>query len=296
MIPSNFKVITFVLILFVTKVHANLPEDPNEYSAWESKILQSIETKRTLPNDESIPRLGEWVMQLTLSNNLEKGNRPAFHAAQLALLAIPGHAEYYRDRVLKAQADYRDEVISEFSGAMYNDYISEQATFLKTLGQLPSPETVRVLGEFLSDDWIRPNSPNSPTSPMSLQAVLTFARLPLAAKPADTRFDHEAKGDLLAWRSWYAKIKSGNRTFRFEGDPTEYALEGPASKVELERIAKSRERDEKRTTGLKRLSSIPDGESTVTGISKPSMIAGVLASCGLVAVAVWYFFRGKRTA
>ncbi|MCF7730838.1 MAG: hypothetical protein K9N23_04085, partial [Akkermansiaceae bacterium] len=36
----------------------------------------------------------------------EKGDRPVFHAAQAALLAIPGHAEYYRDRILKAREEY----------------------------------------------------------------------------------------------------------------------------------------------------------------------------------------------
>ena len=217
---------------------------------------------------------------------------------QNVMLSIPGHAEYYRDRVLKAQADYRDEVVSNISGAKYNDYITEQSTMGSTLEQLPSPETVRVLGEFLADGWVSPNSLNLPLSsriaPMSLSAVCTFANLPLASKPASNRHYHEAEGALSAWQSWYEQIKANKRTFRFEGDPTEYDLNGPAPKEKLVRIERDRKRDQERLTGQKNPDAISGMGSVDTSLTKPSIVGGVIASLALLLAVICYFLKCRK--
>jgi hypothetical protein len=41
-------------------------------------------------------------------------------------------------------------------------------------------------------------------------------------KPEDMFYD-----DIEPWRLWFAHLRAGNRTFRFEGDPVEYTLSGP---------------------------------------------------------------------
>src|SRR5437868_8741551 len=100
MITNTFKVI-LILICASINCLAILPKDPTEYAAWEAKMLASIRAQANVPPEQAIPKLGSWVEQMSHERtpNWEKGDRPVFHAAQSALLAIPGHAEYYEKEI-----------------------------------------------------------------------------------------------------------------------------------------------------------------------------------------------------
>jgi hypothetical protein len=98
-----------------------------------------------------------------------------------------------------------------------------------------------------------------------------------------------------AWLLWYEQIKSGNRTFRFEGDPTEYDLNGPAPKQKIERVERERKRTEERKTSHKNESGTDSERPTVANPPEPGKslvptVAGIL----LVLIAVGYFILRKR--
>jgi hypothetical protein len=70
----------------------------------------------------------------------------------------------------------------------------------------------------LWDQWLQ--------KPNSTDAAMALDKLPLKNKPhaGITGWDKEA---IRPWVLWYEQIKAGNRTFSFEGDPTDYNLNGP---------------------------------------------------------------------
>jgi hypothetical protein len=240
------------------------------------------------------------------SPNWEKGDRPVFHAAQSALLSITGHAEYYRDRILKAESDMEAEWNKDrFFSIKYAHFSNERTLVFGTLKHLPSPETVRVLGELLSYEWVPPNNATADDEhrqpPLSHFALRTMCSLPLIGKPTTLGGQYidpaDVEKDLPAWRNWYEQIKSGNRTFRFEGDPTEYDLNGPAPKVKLERIAMHQRMESDREARREgRAGSGKDADSAAADAPvsrKPATYAIIAAVLALLVSIVWHFRRAK---
>jgi hypothetical protein len=178
--------------------------------------------------------------------------------------------------------------------------MNERMYGLETLKHLPSPETVRVLGDFLSDLSATPVllHQHMKEAPMAVYALGALAKLPIANKPADTKQDYESERDLPKWQQWYEEIKSGKRTFRFEGDPTEYDLNGPAPKEKLERIAlhQRMESDRAERHGRK---DAPNGDAKETRDEEPTTRKSIdsnmiVAGLALLAAAVWYYARVRK--
>jgi hypothetical protein len=106
----------------------------------------------------------------------------------------------------------------------------------------------------------------------------------------------QTKGDIEAWQLWYEQIKSGNRTFRFKGDPKDYDLTGPVSKDKLQRVERDRKRDDERTAGHKNSSSVGEPVPVIAQIRKPSSIITILAVCVLIAGSIRYFLMSRKIA
>ncbi len=230
---------------FICQHCFGLPEDPDEYSAWEVKALEDVRAQIAKPPEEAIPGLGLWLYKLNLPRNREKGTRPVFMAVREALLAIPDHATYYERRIKEAREEMVAENDVNIRGPLVVKYNNEQATGFAILGLLPSSESVRVLGEFLFDerDRVAPSPPGVPdnenarqyatgVNSNSVYALRAITGLPLVSKPVHRKpFSDGSYGDypedLQPWRLWYEQVRAGTRTFRFEGDPQEYSLTGP---------------------------------------------------------------------
>ena len=227
-----------------------------------------------------------------------------YSGIQSALLATPKHAEYYGDKIQNAQENLKNVWADpNLRWPAYQTFLNEQMYGFDTLAELPSAENVRVLGEMLSNEWVPPGNETAPASeklpPLANRATGTLMKLPIKNKPAAftgpvTR--ETIIRDLPAWRLWYEQIRSGKRTFSFEGDTTEYDLNGPAPKEKLIRIEQGRKRDEKRAAGLHKSPAVQDTGAVLTQIGKPSAIAGVLAALGVFVAAVWYGWRRKKAA
>lgn len=200
-----------------------LPKDPNEYAAWEARLLKRVEEQESLPPDESIPQLGRWLRQLSRPQWIERQGSPVFSAAQDALLSIPDHAEWFGVRI-RSMAD------ANLTGNV-SPYMTEgrrRYWDFETLTQLPSPETVKVLGELLFDErTIKHDMPDdSPWVPNCYYAVRALHYLGLNNPPVTSEHP-EARKDLRAWQLWYEQVRAGSRTFAFKGDDNEYSLTGP---------------------------------------------------------------------
>jgi hypothetical protein len=297
---------------------ANLPENPNEYALWETKLLSAIEIQKNAPPDESIPKLGRLISQLSQGMNVEQNDRPVFHAAQSALLAIPGHAKYYQNQIeetrelvrehakLPKEEQYRLQAEGKWKGLGNYEEIREQA--FNILGLMPSPEAVSVLGHFLEDPEARDGRDMlgnpiqgvddvTPSAPNCGKAFIALAKLGIEHPPAKVNYPDLGDVDydldrVDKWKDWWSEVKAGKRTYRFTGSNIEYGPDGPATKEQLEKIAKDRKRTEeqrKRTNG-----AADQGNTSADGLlSKAPVLALVFAGAAVLASLVWYFRKPK---
>lgn len=206
-----------------------------------------------LNQNEDIERLGS-VLRKTSNGVIyfqdEKKRKLVHELLKRKLISIPGHAEYYRDRI-NAGREQLDRVRAGDTstanlGSAMTDLANEQRYGFQTLSYLPSVETVRVLGDFLEDergrDGSKPNGELIGESPNWRKAAKAISLLGIAnsATPPFTQIaDYEPGRE--AWRNWYRQVKEGRRTFRFVGDPVDYDLRGPSKRGEVvphERVAK----------------------------------------------------------
>lgn len=238
----------------------------------------------------------------TLDRYMEGGDKSAmeiFSKVQVALLTIPGHAEYYRDRIMQAQKRFRERPSSE----TWSDYRDETGKGFQIFPHLPSPEGVRVLGDFLFNDWVPPGNETAPLSekftPLSEAATVALPKLPILNKPFKDPITQNNRADsLAAWQSWYEQIKAGKRTFRFEGDPTEYDLNGPAPGQKLAHISRDRKRDAEREAGRGKMSGSSVVAEPTAAVASPRAMPVALIIAGMVLLVSlgWYLLRGRKTA
>lgn len=163
------------------------------------------------------------------------------------LLAIPGHARFFRDRLEQKKQDMlagRDN---------YFEYTKAQEA-LSILAYLPSPETVAVLGELIGDPVGRDGKAlgggkiweGDGWLPVNSQIALAcFEALPIENGPKlqQSDFGEENFEGVDKWKDWWNEVKAGKRTYRFVGSPIEYGPDGPVAAKELQRREHDRQRD-----------------------------------------------------
>jgi hypothetical protein len=117
-------------------------------------------------------------------------------------------------------------------------------------------------------------------------SLSAFAKLPLVSPPVPRRrFDHvDYDEDIEAWRLWYEQVKSGKRTFRFEGDPNEYSLAGPVTKAAEPVVSRPESKG----------ANTPSQEA----IGKPSKlpVSALVGAIALLIAAIGVAMRVKRSS
>jgi hypothetical protein len=252
--------ISRILILmgcsFPLVLRANLPSDPGEYRQWELESLNAIKAQAGVPPNVAIPKLGSWLVKLSSGANIEGGERPVFHAVQSALLAIPGHAQYYQNKIedarkqVKANENLSPEEKERLRRAGkpavgLGDYWDVRGVAFQVLAQLPSPETVAVLGHFLEDPEGRNgkdllgnplvwHDDVAPAFPNCWLACISITNLGIEHAPiGDVSKLNSVVMDPVqfdAWKGWWQEVKSGKRTYQFKGSAIEYSSDGPLTK------------------------------------------------------------------
>jgi hypothetical protein len=246
--------------------HGNLPDDPAEYAAWEATFLAAIKSQEDLPPERSIPQLGIWLLKLSTGMNVERGERPVFHAAQRALLAIPGHANYYQEKIESLRSEVLEnaakptaeiEAIRAAGREVvdYNTYANACGTAFPVLGLLPSSETVAVLGHYLNDPEGRDGKTLLgdsryrgdvyPYPANAEEAAAAIGKLgienPPWVKPKSIS-EGDTDREVNAWKDWWNEVKGGQRTYRFKGSSIEYGADGPVASKKREMIERPQKR------------------------------------------------------
>ncbi len=168
------------------------------------------------------------------------------------------------------------------------------------LQNLPGSESVRVLGELLYDleDTQPPVtkgfSPDAFGPPPNALLAVDALRSLLDHPPVLVTGPQFRQRDLPIWQDWYEQIKAGKRTFRFKDDPSEYDLDGPATKAALGRIEKSRRRNHERKVGIRK--GVPEKEETVHAGQPVGRFPFGWIAGGLIAFvgAGWIFIRKQK--
>jgi hypothetical protein len=319
---------TLVALAFILsgKTHAALPEIPNDAQKaqlWKVKRIAAIQDFQKDPA-KRVPELSEMLRQLrTLGYRSSPERDDVITLLKSTLLAIPGHAKYYQDKI----EAMREEVLvnSKKSAAeitkLQDDgleivdvwaYEAYCVNAFRTLAHIPSPECVAVLGFYLNDPVGRdgktllgdkrrnPGDDFDPRAINSEGAAIAIRKLGIEHPPFklydDGGLSRVRDQEVDAWKDWWNEVKEGKRTYRFIGSPIEYGPDGPASIEVILRAQRNMKRDEERSAGHKKATPVSDPVTVVTRISKPSSIARLVAALALISAAVWYFLRGRRAA
>ncbi len=310
---STFNLMLASCILTAAAAYGALPEIPETNSGaslWKSKRQETIRSLLSQRDDIKIPQLGEMLRQLERLNYRDCPEKhKIIKQLQRSLITIPGHAEYYRDSINSTRSELEKALeVGELNaiGSIRGTLSNKVMYGFQTLTHLPSPETVGVLGEFLFDERgfvdisvLPPSEQNLylgiKDSPVFAHAARTLDALPIVAKPVGPGTRYRTPGDTEPWRQWYRQIKDGKRTFRFEGDPVEYDLNGPAPGQKVDRIARDTKRERERTAGRKDTGP-RGGQPMVSSVETPSKsVPAALIAAGALALGtlVWYVSRTR---
>ncbi len=144
-------------------------------------------------------------------------NKPYYDLIQKTLLSIPGHAQYMADELERL----REKRSPTGEDRVRSWYIAE------TLVHMPSPETIKVLGNYLHDERDVPPERNWTPENAHL-AAYALSRIGLRNFPFKGPL---VPASLTIWpdlnqlpdyRAWWEEVKSGKRTFSFKGQSVEY--------------------------------------------------------------------------
>ncbi len=197
-------------------------------NTWYQKWDNSLKIADSLPEDDKIDLLGRGAA-LGKDPQMSQEKREIFLRAQAALLAVPGYADYYDQNIRKSM----DEEMAKTGGNG-----RKRMWDFDTLDLLPSPETVKVLGELLYDDRDPfkgiPITDSGRPYPNHRRASMALTRLGIQKAPVKNTFRLSSgyeESDVETWKLWYEQVKAGTRTFSFEGDETRYNLSGRTTVV-----------------------------------------------------------------
>ena len=274
--------LAFLLLLPLCHAYEPTLEELKTTNQALAKWLTIAQESSRRPAEEAILELGRGIRKLVREDIYPSPMREeTYKAVQQALMSIPDHAEYFGRKIRSDEALFASGRGHEVQGGALWDF--------ETLGQLPSPETVKVLGSFLDDeknriDTLAPGADVAPIPANSLLSARALHSLKIVSPPLQNR--PAGYEDVEPWRLWFAQLQAGTRTFRFKGDPQEYSLTGPVSGTRDPRI----ENRAPRSNEVRPPSLEPENKSANLPIW-PLPIAGIL-----LVLASWFAMKRKPAA
>lgn len=159
MIIDAMKRLLLLISLFSVATAEDFPLSEERISEIESALLQwrQIATEKTLmPDSEYLDKLGLGLRKTSLHGPYTVGDRAGTHdAIKSKIVSIPGHAEYFGNKITIPYAAIKQAYADGKKTGMigWSHFLTDSTNTFKTLSMIPSHETVRVLGDMLSDDW-----------------------------------------------------------------------------------------------------------------------------------------------
>lgn len=258
-------------------------EEPSELgdraARWRNRAIQKIEAFKQDPTREGLIGLSGYLRVLERSH-LGPEQVEVVKTLREAVFSLPNHADLYREELEELRADWK-------AGKITTPFDSERQQIVNTLGALPSPQVVGLLGELLYD-LDRTEVKEGPI-PVANAYLAQNALIRLLDDPPTTETMYHLKiRNRRTWQLWYEQVKAGTRTFRFKGDPQPYTLAGPAEKELRPAEAAPRERRSPPP------SELPPGDLDEQSVSEgfPWLPLGLAGAVLIVAAA--FVFRTKR--
>lgn len=214
----------FILYTMCMCAHVAYCQNPNssidnielrQIQLWQEKI----NTSSNLSEIEKFESLQLGLRNLGHRRTLA-GHNPAidtlFEEIREQFLQSPSHAVYFKNKI----EGLRKPGETEYA----KTHVRHEERYwliVETLPQIPSPQVVELLGEYLYDDRDTP-PPMLPTqdwidvSANSTLAVSALGEIGLKNPPVKKAAAY-SKEDLETWKLWWEQVKAGTRTFSFEG-------------------------------------------------------------------------------
>jgi hypothetical protein len=257
------------------------------------------------PIENKIEKLGNilrWIESPELHPGRIEEARAFQKEVQNEIITIPGHAEFFAIKIREEQGRVKGIPLQSVPGR--NEYNKNRYIYIsKVLANIPSPETIRVLGEFLWDDKDNhPRGPNDDWGPIESNgnlAGLALSQIGLRNPPMENVF-LGSPTEFNNWRAWYEEIKSGKRAFSFKGQNVEYRFNSDGSvsttpiKVEEERPAPA----PRKLEAVERQQPTAQAPtSTPAPVVEPTrrlwIIVGLLVTALIATGAIWR--KGKKS-
>jgi len=152
-----------------------------------------------------------------------------YQIIQNDLISISGHAQYFADEIERERETV--QYLPPNVGPRVS-YDTDRNRLFDVLAHLPSPETVRVLGNYLDDErdlaLVPPHKPGaidvtggSPANAALAATALT--QMGIRNPPVGKReYISDFREPASRWKAWYEEVKTGKRPFSFVGQKVEY--------------------------------------------------------------------------
>lgn len=219
-------VILFVMLSCATNACCQNPNSSidnielRQIQLWQEKL----NTSSKLSEIEKFDSLQLGLRNLGYRRNLA-GHNPTidtlFEEIREQFLQSPSHAAYFKNKIEGLRKPGETEYAKTHARHEERYWL-----IVETLPQIPSPQVVELLGEYLYDDRDTP-PPMLPTqdwidvSANSTLAVSALGDIGLKNPPVK-KADAYSKDDLETWKLWWEQVRSGTRTFSFEGKDIAY--------------------------------------------------------------------------
>jgi hypothetical protein len=306
-------ILRLLIVVSIVLAEMSYSRDPG----WFDRRMNQLDVVVNMPNgDERIESLARFL-SIGSDGIMDEEQEAIFKKSQTALLQTPGHATYFQNQLESLRAktlelaklpEDQDLYRRKANGALGDYDLYRRNTIFPTLALLPSSETVSVLGYYLNDpegrdgrDLLGQPPVPSDLAPFPINAgaaAIAIRRLGIEHPPFRGSRDHDPRNfnytpkEIDAWKDWWNEVKEGKRTYRFIGSPVEYGPDGPASKEQLQRIERNRQREaSSKDPRSAATSPAADGPS-----EKPNPITGIAIGATLLVLlaSIFYVLRAKK--
>lgn len=201
-------ILRFVFILLTSFCHCN------EISE------EKIKNYNANPNKENLIELARLLRGIKLFSKTPAQENELYLRIQALIAADANHATYLEEKL---------ESLRTNDSSNYYQSMDHRERFWmidQTLSQIPTPEVVTLLGNYLYDerdnpppfqqfqDWIDVEA-------NSRLAVRALVHIGIKNQPVHPKKDYD-DSDLATWKLWWEQVKAGTRTFSFEGKDIAY--------------------------------------------------------------------------
>jgi len=213
--------------------------------------------------------------------------------------------EHYRAEIFKA-SELPEDPSRVRAHLILREYEKVRKTGFPILGLEPRNQPVPVLGYFLNDPEGRDgknilgesitSSDEVPFPFNAAAAAIAIRRLgiehpPFRERPGADTYEYSLE-EIDAWRDWWNEVKAGKRTYRYIGSSIEFGPYGPASKEQLQRVERNRQREAASNGPRSAASSAEVGEQPEPPGTKTSIAIGGAAL--VLLASIFYVLRAKK--